>query len=323
MSAAITAAVGGAVVGGLIANQGQQSAARAQATAAKDASAVQTQANLEAMDLQQQGLDRTMTSVEAQQAQFNRILANATSPQAIQALNSSIASQEQNVQRQAELFNSIDPAVMEASEQALSLLKGEDARSLAPLREERKSQRQALVNRLREQLGPGGETSTAGIQALNEFDRQTSSQMNRAQQASLGQLFGIAQMGAAGRGALNQSTGTLGSLGTARGNLTAQANQTRLGALAGIQAGDAQVQQGFSNVANARIGVGGAAAGAFAAPAIMGAAQGQIAANTGNMIANTGGILGGYFANNPAGGSGNTNVDFTSDTGAMGDNFAD
>ena len=71
-----------------------------------------------------------------------------------------------------------------------------------------------------------------------------------------------------------------------------------------------------------RIGVGGAAAGAFAAPAIMGAAQGQIAANTGNMIANTGGILGGYFANNPAGGSGNTNVDFTSDTGAMGDNFA-
>lgn len=290
MSAVVTATVGAAVVGGVVSAEGQKSAARSQATAAKDAAQLQERGYIEATKRAEEGLQLTKERVRDQDASFAQILSGATSPASLNALNAAINRQETNVNRQAELYNSLDPAVLAASEQALKLIQGEEAKSLAPLREQRKRQRQELVDRLREQLGPGAETSTAGMQALNQFDQQTSMGLNQAQQLSLAQMFNMAQSGAAGRGNLTQGNVALGNFG-------AQGAQTALSALAGMQGNTGQLQQGYANVANARTGQAGAAGGVQAGQQIMAQAQGQAAATYGNMISNIGGTLGGYFAN--------------------------
>ena len=49
-------------------------------------------------------------------------------PQQLAALRQSLDVQGQNLDRQTKLFESIDPAVMEASKQALQLMQGEEAK---------------------------------------------------------------------------------------------------------------------------------------------------------------------------------------------------
>ncbi len=81
---------------------------------------------------------------------------------------------------------------MEASQQALKLLRGEESSTLNPLKNQRAMQREKLLSQLREQLGPGAETSTAGMQALNRFDSETSNLLGGAQQSALQGMGGIA-----------------------------------------------------------------------------------------------------------------------------------
>lgn len=100
--------------------------------------------------------------------------------------------QEKNLSRQEQLVSQIDPTIIEASQQALRLLRGEQSSTLNPLKAQRDQQRQKVVNMLREQLGPGAETSTAGIQALTRFDSETSNIMAGAQQQALSGLGGVA-----------------------------------------------------------------------------------------------------------------------------------
>jgi len=91
--------------------------------------------------------------------------------------------------RNARVLDSVDPALIEAGEQALELMQGKEATVLEPIRGERQRQRQELRARLADQLGPGFETSSAGIRALNEFDNQTSMVLNNAQMNMLGSLL--------------------------------------------------------------------------------------------------------------------------------------
>lgn len=140
-------------------------------------------------------------------------------PQELAALEGSLKQQQTALDRQSQLFDAMDPAILEASSQALKLLRGEDAAALAPIRNDRQRQRQSLLNTLREQLGPGAETSTAGIQALNQFDQETSGLLAGQQQQTLGQLFGMGQTGAANRGSLNQSIGALANIGQGFGDM--------------------------------------------------------------------------------------------------------
>lgn len=164
-----------------------------------------------------------------QQDRADQALALASSPQEMQALQQSLEMQQTSIDKQASLFNALDPAVMAASENALQLLQGQEAKALAPLRKNRERQRDKLMNRLREQLGPGAETSTAGIQALNQFDAQTDEVLSGAQQQSLGQLFGMASSGAANRGALNQGIGQMANIGQGFGNIAARKSNAVLG----------------------------------------------------------------------------------------------
>lgn len=102
-----------------------------------------------------------------------------------------IANQEKNIARQEKLISQIDPTIIEASQQALKLLRGEESSTLAPVRAQRDRQRQKLLNSLREQLGPGAETSTAGIQALTKFDAETDGLLAGTQQDALKNLGGL------------------------------------------------------------------------------------------------------------------------------------
>lgn len=111
-------------------------------------------------------------------------------PEEIRRFEAGLASQEANIGREEALLGAIDPALIEASGQVLKLLRGEEASVIDPVRKNRQRQRQKLLDSLREQFGPGAESSSAGVQALTAFDAETSNVIANAQQSSIGQLFG-------------------------------------------------------------------------------------------------------------------------------------
>lgn len=113
--------------------------------------------------------------------------------QGLNSLDQDISNQQKNLDRQTQLISQLDPTIIEASQQALKLLRGESSSTLAPIQAQRDTQRQQLLSSLREQLGPGAETSTAGMQALNQFDQQTNSLMSQQQQSALGTLGQVGQ----------------------------------------------------------------------------------------------------------------------------------
>ena len=146
----------------------------------------------------------------------------------IRSTEQSLEQQSRNLRRQEEIIGAANPEL-------LKLIQGQESSTLAPLRNQRDQQKQQLVNRLRQQLGPGAETSTAGIQALNQFDLQTDNLLSGAQQQSIGQLFGITS---GTQGIANQTIG----LGAEIGN-----NFGRVATLFGNRA---------SRIANAQAGTG-------------------------------------------------------------------
>jgi len=124
------------------------------------------------------------------EAAYNEVkgITNRATTMGIMNMERDLASADKNLARQEALIGQIDPTIIEASQQALKLLRGETSSTLAPLQRQRETARQKLVNQLREQLGPGAETSTAGIQALNRFDSESTNLFAGAQQQALGQL---------------------------------------------------------------------------------------------------------------------------------------
>lgn len=131
---------------------------------------------------------RGLAAAQDTQAQ---LLEAANDPAALARIEQQIGMQEKQIGRQESLIEATDPALKEAAAQALGLLQGKEAASLGPARQQRERQRGQLLNSLREQLGPGAETSTAGIQALSQFDTQTSEVLAGQQQTTLSGLLGL------------------------------------------------------------------------------------------------------------------------------------
>lgn len=149
------------------------------------------------------------------------------SPEELASLDRATAVNEQDIVRKERILASTDPAIIESGKQALQLLRGEEAATLDPIRRQRQEQRERLRARLRSQLGTGFETSTAGIQALNDFDQGTDTVLSNAQQQSISQLLGIsAGFSAAG---LQTNIGAATTLAQVRG----QAAGRRVGAITG------------------------------------------------------------------------------------------
>jgi hypothetical protein len=174
-------------------------------------------------------------AAKAQQREARRqqelAISAADSPQQLATLERQLQTQERGLARQEKLAAAIDPVTLEASQQALGLLRGEEAQALAPLRKQRQRQRQELINSLREQMGPGAESSSAGLQALRKFDTQTSETLAGAQSGALGQLFGLASSGQDQR--FSQVAQGFGSAAQGFGSIA----QRKVGAITGTAAG--------------------------------------------------------------------------------------
>ena len=153
-----------------------------------------------------------------QQADRNTLMGLlAPSTQDIQQLQQAVATNAQSIQQSQTLLNAADPALVQAAQNAQQLLQGGSSPLLAPIQNQRAQGRAQLQQQLQQQLGPGYATSSAGIQALNNYDQATTNAMTQAQQSTLGQLMGSTQYGAQ-LGAGQQQQGISNSTGLARGN---------------------------------------------------------------------------------------------------------
>jgi len=149
-------------------------------------------------------------------------IARAESPQELQALEQSLASQERNLQSQEKLAGAIDPAILAAAENLTSILGGQESQAAAPLRRQRQRQREKLVNQLREQLGPGAETTSAGVQALQQFDLQSTDFLAQAELGQQGSLSNILSQQFQNRGSFGREISRLGDIGGAFGQRAAR-----------------------------------------------------------------------------------------------------
>lgn len=146
---------------------------------------------------------------EARRTRELALEAAEPTPEELAQVDRAVQLNEQDIARKTKLIEASDPAIIESGRQALRLLKGEEARTLDPIRRSRQERRQVLQDRLRSQLGSGFETSTAGIQAISRFDQETDTLLAQEQDRSLGRLLGVAERttqqqglaGAAGRSA--------------------------------------------------------------------------------------------------------------------------
>ena len=141
------------------------------------------------------------------------------SPDELKQLNQAIGLNETDIARKQKLLDSSDPAIIEAGKQALQLLRGEDAKTLAPLRTNIAKQESALREKLMAQLGPGYENTTAGLQALQAFNEQANGALVNAQQGSLAQLLGVAQ-DTSGRYGLQSNIANASGLAGMFGNIS-------------------------------------------------------------------------------------------------------
>lgn len=118
-------------------------------------------------------------------------LAKAT-PEELAVLTRANASAVSALDREEKLLAALDPTIMEASQQALKLLRGESAGATQALMNQRQVQRQSLVNSLRSQFGPSAETSSVGQRALQQFDMESNTMMTQANSNAFNQVFGAA-----------------------------------------------------------------------------------------------------------------------------------
>lgn len=111
---------------------------------------------------------QSQTAIAQQQKALD--LAKAT-PQEIANLEQLISANTKDLERRQQLIDSADPALLEIGKQTLGMLRGDaDVLGSSALNKNRAKQRTALENQLRQQLGPGYANTSAGIQALAEFD---------------------------------------------------------------------------------------------------------------------------------------------------------
>jgi hypothetical protein len=218
------------------------------------------------------------------------------------SLDRDIQNQEKNLSRQEQLISQIDPTVIEASQQALKLLRGEQASSLGPMKAQREQQRQKLQNSLREQLGAGAETSTAGIQALTRFDSETNQLYAGAQQQALSNLGGVAGQFNAIRPDMLRELSGLSGFGQAKTGLEFQRAQGLLGASQGLQqtagakyAADVARGQQASAFGGQLMSLGGMALGGALGGAGAAGAAGGAAAGAGASLGGMGGYTSGMF----------------------------
>jgi hypothetical protein len=193
-------AIGGAATMGL----GSMMGAGAASGAAKSQQAEAEARLAEARARANQALDSYNQYAPSQQANINK----------------AIASQQQNITRQQQLVDSIDPALLEAGKQMTSLLQGQSAPVLKNFQDQRNLQKQQMLDGLRQQIGPGAETSSMGQNMLLKFDQETANMQNGIQQQYLDKVSNLAIGGGQTlTDVMSKATGTLADLSTSLGQI--------------------------------------------------------------------------------------------------------
>lgn len=200
----------------------------------KSAKAAQKSARAQAAEAYRQ---RTETMAYAKENQANTLSA-MNSIEELNAFGQSLGYAQKQADQDQRLIDSIDPALMDASKQVLGLLKGDTSGVGNIVNNQRAMQRQKLLSSLREQLGPGAETSTAGIQALTRFDSESASLSASTQGQSLASLMGLinGRPTNAGAGNIAQIGQLYGNRANRMGNATMQTGQSTLNAMMGTNA---------------------------------------------------------------------------------------
>lgn len=159
-----------------------------------------------------------------------------------QLLDKFLNIQEAGLDRQESIFSKIDPVFSESLKQSQDILQGKESALLSPVLRQRAQQREALVGSLRNQMGSGFESSTAGAQALARFDAETQGVAAETQQKTLGTLQNFAQGIGSLRSQQAQTAGSLSSQRISNSNLLAN---RKIGAL---QASDTSQLQGAEHI---------------------------------------------------------------------------
>lgn len=91
------------------------------------------------------------------------------------------AYQQASHARDSQILESQYPGIIAASQNLHDLMTGKDAAILGPLRQQQQLQRQQMQAQLQRQLGPGWQTSSAGIEAMTRFDQNADMAQAQAQ----------------------------------------------------------------------------------------------------------------------------------------------
>lgn len=157
------------------------------------------------------------------------------------SLSSLLAQHDAINQAQTDMDN-LSPAIKASGEETTALLQGKASSLLKPIQDQRALQRTNLQQQLASRMGPGYETTAAGILALNNFDNQTVQTMTNAQFQAFNQSVNATTSlsnTAAGLGSFisnsaNQSTSLASSMQTTQQQLGMQAANIYAGGSAGV-----------------------------------------------------------------------------------------
>lgn len=185
-------------------------------------------------------------------------------PDELNQIQRGITLNENDIARKEKLLASSDPALIEAGSQALKLLRGEEAKTIAPLKANIAKQESALRERLQAQLGSGYENTTAGIQALQAFNEQANAAITGAQQSSLGQLLGVAADTSGRYGVqsnIANTAGLAGLFGNISNRQVSAVNKTPITGAGAQFVGDLQNARASQQVTGRAIQIGGIVSG--------------------------------------------------------------
>lgn len=123
----------------------------------------------------------------AEAQKMNSQLQAQAAPTAMElaTMNTQLQAANTQLQRQQKIYDAMDPALLESGKQALALMQGQNAATIQPMLAQREVQRQQLMQQLQTQLGPGFAASSAGQQALANFDMQTNTMQAQLQQQAI------------------------------------------------------------------------------------------------------------------------------------------
>lgn len=189
---------------------------------------------------------------EAAKAQQKKAInAAKMTPQELKMVNDEIREGERMIARERKVIEAVDPALLEAGKQAYQLLRGKESALLDPVRRNRDRQREVLNENLRRQLGPGFETSSAGIEALSKFDTATSDMLSQVQErAALGLLSSASNTRS--QAAAGETAG-INAMQNARGGFQ-NAAARQVNAITGTSTGVVQSAGGFASALGDTLG---------------------------------------------------------------------